>query len=226
MWRGVLVVLLVLAVLLVALGLWFPRALARRRLAAIIDAGDVKALLRVWHRSAGRMADPGTALPLLVATAYASFGWVDEARRARSYIAPGAELGPSREQLEFVDVLLEVYEGDRHEAVRRAEALVARAVPEGGGAFVRRVRALRRGLLAIARAFAHEAGSEDAAALVAMRAPVPILTWPLRYAEAIVAIDAGDRVRAAALLSLAPRWPDNSVFHTFHRELSAIVRAA
>jgi hypothetical protein len=225
-WRGVVVVLLVLAVLLAALGLWFPRALARRRLAAIIDAGDVKALLRVWHRSAGRMAEPETALPLLVATAYVSFGWVDDARRARAYLPAGAELGPSREQLEFVDVLLEVYEGDRHEAVRRAEALVARAAPEGGGAFVRRVRSLRRGLLAIARAFAHEASAEDAAALVALRAPVPILTWPLRYAEAIVAIDRGDEARAAALLRLAPRWPEHSVFHTFHRELAAIVRAA
>jgi hypothetical protein len=226
MWRGVLVVLLVIAVLLVALGLWFPRALARRRLAALIDAGDVKALLRVWHRSAARVADPGTALPLLVATAYASFGWVDEARSARGYILPGDELGPSREQIEFVDVLLEVYEGDRRAAVRRAEALVARDVPNGGGAFVRRVRSLRRGLLAIARAFAHEASADDAAALVAMRTPVPILTWPLRYAEAIVAIDRGDLLRADALLSLAPRWPENSVFHTFHRELSAIVRAA
>ena len=226
MLRGVFVVLVALAALLLGVGLWFPRALARRRLEAIIEAGDVMGLLRVWHRSAGRTADPATALPLLVATAYAAFGWVDEARHARGYILDGAELGPSREQLEFVDVLLEVYEGDRPAAVRRAEALLERGVPSGGAAFVRRVRSLRRGLLAIARAFAHEANAEDAVALVSMQVPVPILTWPLRYAEAIAAIDRGDQACAAALLSRAPRWPENSVFHTFHRELAAIVRAA
>jgi hypothetical protein len=208
---------LVVAALAAALPRWF----ARRRLHAIIASGDVRSLLRSWYRSAASLANPEVAIPLMIATAYASFGWVAEARRARSAIRGGAE--PSREQLEFVDVLLEVYEGDREAAVRRAEALLDRDVPEGDGAFERRVRALRRGLVAIARAFAHRATEEDARALVAMREPVPILTWPLRYAEAVVAIDAGDRARAEAVLRAAPAWPENSVFREFHAELDALV---
>jgi hypothetical protein len=213
---------LVIAAVVASLPRWF----ARRRLRAIIASGDVRSLLRAWFRSAATLANPEVAIPLMVATAYASFGWVEEARRARAAITGGAGgAGPSREQLEFVDVLLEVYEGDREAAVRRAEALVDRTVPEGDGAFAGRVRSLRRGLLAIARAFAHRATDEDARALVAMREPVPILTWPLRYAEAVVALDAGDRSRAEAVLRAAPAWPENSVFRAFHAELEALVGA-
>jgi hypothetical protein len=208
---------------LAALAAALPRWFARRRLRAIIATGDVRSLLRAWYRSAASLANPEVAIPLMIATAYASFGWVEEARRARAAITGGA--GSSREQLEFVDVLLEVYEGDREAAVRRAEALLDRGLPEGDGAFTRRVRSLRRGLVAIARAFAHRATDEDVRALVAMRDPVPILTWPLRYAEAVVAIDAGDRARAEAVLRAAPAWPANSVFRAFHAELEALVGA-
>jgi hypothetical protein len=209
------------SIALFALAASLPRWFARRRLREIIASGDVRGLLRAWYRSAASLANPEVAIPLMIATAYASFGWVEEARRAREAIKGGG--GESREQLEFVDVLLEVYEGDRDAAVRRAEALLERQLPPGGGAFATRVRALRRGLLAIARAFAHRATDDDVRALVAMREPVPILTWPLRYAEAVVAIDAGDRARAEAVLKAAPRWPENSVFRTFHAELEALV---
>lgn len=206
---------------LVALVSSLPRWFARRRLLEIIASGDVRGLLRAWYRSAASLANPEVALPLMIATAYASFGWVEEARRAREAVK--GERGDSREQLEFVDVLLEVYEGDREAAVRRAEALLERQLPEADGAFATRVRSLRRGLVAIARAFAHRATDDDVRALVAMREPVPILTWPLRYAEAVVAIDAGDRARAEEVLRIAPRWPENSVFRAFHAELEALV---
>ncbi len=223
--RAALVVAAACALVGVALAALLPRWLARRRLHAIIEAGDVRELLRAWYRSAAGLANPETTIPLMIATAYASFGWVDEARRAREAIRPGAALGSSREQVEFVDVLLQVYDGDREEAVRRAEALLERVVPDGDSVLDRRATAFRRGLVAVARAFAHRATTDDAAALVAMREPVPILTWPLRYAEAVVALDAGDGARAARLLEQAPKWPESSVFATFHRELAGLVRA-
>ena len=211
--------LLIIPILLGIAANVYPRWKARERLHEIIDRGDVRALLRAWRGSVPTMTHAETAIPLMIATAYAAFGWVDEARRARAHIIPGLAHEVSREQLEFIDVLLEVYEGDRDAARHRAESLAKMPVESGGRAASARVLAVRRGLLAITRAFVHQATAEDARALIDVRIPVPILIWPLRYAEAIVAVDGGNLDLARTLLASAPAWPENSVFCTFHREL-------
>ncbi len=225
-WLGLVNLWLLLVPLALALlALIGPRWVARRRLASIMAKGDVRALLRAWRGSVTGLSYPEAAIPLMIATAYASFGWVDEARRARAHVVAGPALEASREQLEFVDVLLEIYEGDRDEALRRAELLVDRPAAVSQKRVPRRIREVRRGLLAIARAFAHRATDDDRKTLIEVRKPVPILAWPIRYAEAIVAIDSGDWARASAMLSDAPAWPENSVFCTFQRELQALVAA-
>jgi hypothetical protein len=41
----------------------------------------------------------------------------------------------------------------------------------------------------------------------------------MRYAAAVVAVDAGRIGEVRALLSGAPEWPKESAFHAYHREL-------
>ena len=225
-WLGLVSRWLLLVPAALALGaLLYPRWAARKRLDAIIASGDVRALLRAWKGTAATVPYPETSIPLMIATAYAAFGWVDEARKARAHLVAGPALTASKDQVEFVDVLLEIYEGDREAALCRAEALAA-AVPSSAATKVStRTKTVHRGLLAIARAFAHRATDDDRRFLAQARPPLPILAWPLRYAAAVAALDAGSPSRAEELLRAAPAWPENSVFRTFHRELLSVARA-
>jgi hypothetical protein len=43
----------------------------------------------------------------------------------------------------------------------------------------------------------------------------------MRYADAVIAVDAGDRARAGKLLEGAPEWPRESAFRAFDQELRA-----
>ena len=43
----------------------------------------------------------------------------------------------------------------------------------------------------------------------------------MRYAAAVIAVDAGDRVRARELIEGAPEWPKESAFRAFDEELRA-----
>jgi hypothetical protein len=43
----------------------------------------------------------------------------------------------------------------------------------------------------------------------------------MRYAGAIVALDAGHPADVSALLAGAPAWPPESAFHEYHQELLA-----
>jgi len=217
--------LLLIPALLALLAVLYPRWAERKRLDAIIASGDVRALLRAWKGTAATVAYPETSIPLMIATAYAAFGWVDEARKARAHLVEGPAFTASKDQVEFVDVLLEIYDGDREEALRRAELLASYESSSAAPKPTPRAKTIHRGLLAIARAFAHRATEDDRRVLAAARPPLPILAWPLRYAEAVAALDAGSPARAEELLRAAPAWPENSVFRTFHRELLSVARA-
>jgi hypothetical protein len=43
----------------------------------------------------------------------------------------------------------------------------------------------------------------------------------MRYAQAVIAVDAGRNDEARVLLAGAPPWPVESAFHAFHAELVA-----
>jgi hypothetical protein len=123
------------------------------------------------------------------------------------------------EQRLFVETLLDTFEGERDAAMRKAQVL--EAMPLGGGSWLarRRVAHLRRGLAALARAFAHASRAGDEQALARAAGATPLVHWAMRYAAAIVAIDGGRQARAASLLSGAPSWPEESAFHGYHLEL-------
>ena len=80
---------------------------------------------------------------------------------------------------------------------------------------------LRRGLAALARAFAHASREGDARLLGRAAGASPLVHWAMRYAAAIVAVDRGRAREVQALLSGAPAWPEESAFHAYHEELLA-----
>jgi hypothetical protein len=162
---------------------------------------------------------PETMAPIMAATAYAAYGWFDEARTSLDRAAKGPAWDAALEQRLFVETLLHTFEGERDLAIQKAEAL-EKLPTLGAGPLVRlRVRRLRRGLLAFARAFAHQATGGDAGWLRAAAKSSPLVHWAMRYAGAVLAIDAGDRSRARELLEGAPKWPQQSAFRTFDQEL-------
>jgi hypothetical protein len=80
---------------------------------------------------------------------------------------------------------------------------------------------LRRGLAAMARAFAHTSRDDDARVLSRAASASPLVHWAMRYAGAIVALDTGHPSAVPALLAGAPAWPAESAFHEYHQELLA-----
>ena len=120
----------------------------------------------------------------------------------------------------MVEALLDTFEGARAEAVEKGEALLELPLPPGARLTRRKITVLRKGVLALARAFAHVARADDEVALRRAGRSSPLVFWPRRYAEAIVNIDRGDRARASSLLEGAPDWPKESVFRAYHDELA------
>jgi hypothetical protein len=94
-------------------------------------------------------------------------------------------------------------------------------MPQSGPVTRKRVALVRRGVAAMARAFAHVGTDEDGRVLVRAASASPLVHWAMRYAAAIVAVDRGRGAEARALLRGAPEWPQESAFRGFHDELLA-----
>ncbi len=201
----------------------FPGYMARRRMRRLLLSGDVKQVLGTWAGSTHRIMFPETMAPIMAATAYAAYGWLDEARGALERAVRGPAWDAALEQRLFVEALLDTFEGSRDSAIQKAEAL-EKLPTFGAGPVVRlRIRRLRRGVLALARAFAHRAGAIDSKWLRQAATTSPLVHWAMRYADAIIAVDAGDSARAKDLIEGAPEWPRQSAFRTFDEELRARV---
>jgi hypothetical protein len=198
-----------------------PPFFARRRMRQLLVSGDVKRVLGTWEASLGQTLYPETMAPLIAATAYAAYGWVEASRRALDRAVRGPAWDAALEQRLFVETLLDTFEGERQMAMRKAEALEQMPLPRAGLLVRRKIALLRRGLSALARAFAHESRLEDAGRLRTAAQASPLIHWAMRYAGAVVAIDGGEREEARALLDGAPEWPRESAFRSFHDELTA-----
>jgi hypothetical protein len=92
-------------------------------------------------------------------------------------------------------------------------------MPSAGLLARRRIALLRRGLGALARAFAHASREGDAQLLAKAAGTSPLVHWAMRYAAAVVAVDRGRGREVRMLLSGAPEWPVQSAFHEYHTEL-------
>jgi hypothetical protein len=163
---------------------------------------------------------PETMAPLMAATAYAAYGWVDAARRALSRAVKGPAWDAALEQRLFVEALLDTFEGDRSLALAKAEALEKMPLPSAGWLARRKVQLLRAGISALARAFAHKSRLDDAKVLRAAASASPLIHWAMRYAAAVIAIDEGRKQDVPHLLAEAPPWPEESAFRAFHDELA------
>jgi hypothetical protein len=209
-----------LAPILVIAGLLLaPTIVGRWRTRRLLISGDVERVIGTWEGLIERVPNPETMAPLLRATAYASYGWIEAARVALKRAVRGPAWEAAIEQRLFVETLLDTFEGDRDGAMHKAAALAALPMPATGGFAHRRIRLLRRGLAALARAFAHASRPGDAQVLAKAAGGSPLVHWAMRYAAAIVAVDLGRGGDVPALLSGAPEWPKESAFHTYHHEL-------
>ena len=161
-----------------------------------------------------------TMAPLMVATAFAAYGWVD---RARALLA-AAERGPvwdaALEHRLFIDTLLLAFEGDHNAALDRSQRLERLAMPPAGPFIRQRIHTLRAATRALARAFAHQSEPGDRALLERAGNTSPLVFWAMRYAAAVVAIDHGEATDVPNLLANAPCWPDESIFRAFHEEIA------
>ncbi len=207
------------AVVFVAIGVVVPVWLARRRMRRLLLSGDVGGVLGSWEASLGRVTHPETMAPLMTATAYAAFGFIEGARSALERAARGPAWDAAVEQRLFVEALLDVYEGERVRAMSKAEALERLPLPRSGFWMRRKVSLLRRGIGALARAFAHASRGGDEKLLRAAARSSPLVHWAMSYGRAVVLVDAGRSEEARSLLSDAPPWPEQSAFRAFHDEL-------
>jgi hypothetical protein len=213
-----------LAVVLVVLML-VPSFLARRRVREVLRSGDVRSVLSAWSGNISKLPHPETMGPLVTAAAFASCGWVEQARTALERSVRGPAWDAALEHRLFVETLLDAFEGDREGALTKASRLSSLPMPPAGPFMLGRVRVLRDALAAFARAFAHTSSRADIDLLERASRKSPLVHWAMRYAAAVVAIDHGDPGHARKLLQTAPEWPEGSAFRSFHNELSAILAA-
>ena len=208
-----------LVVLLVMIGFGVPALLSRRRMRRLLISGDVPRILGTWQGSLSRVTYPETMAPLMTATAYAAYGFIDAARTSLSRAARGPAWEAAVEQRLFVEALLDVYEGERTAAIDKAAELEKLPLPPAGYWMRRKIALLRRGIAAMARAFAHESRAEDEQVLNRVGRSSPLVHWAMRYARAVFLVDKGRKNEALELLASAPPWPAESVFRAFHDEL-------
>ena len=204
---------------LVVLTTFAPVMLAQRRMKRLFLSGDVHRVLESWRRSIERVMYPETMAPLMIATAYASYGWIEAARNALGRAQKGPAWDAAIEQRLFVEALLDTFEGDAASALSKADALTRLPMPVAGPLQRRRVGKLRDGVAAMVRAFQHASREGDARVLEDAATISPLVHWAMRYAGAIVAIDHGSAHAATALLANAPTWPAESAFKSFDDEL-------
>jgi hypothetical protein len=195
------------------------RWIARRRLRKVLLSGDVRTVLERWSPSLERIPNPATMAPLMTATAFAAYGWVEKARAAMASAERGPAWDAALEHRLFLDALLLAFEGDRDGALEQAERLGRLPLPPASEALRDRVRTLRIAVGALARAFAHRSHPGDRELLEQASESSPLVFWAMRYAAAVAAIDQGDAARARLLLSGAPSWPAESTFRAFHDEI-------
>jgi hypothetical protein len=211
--------LLVIGTVLV--GLFFVRVLvARRRARRMLRSGDVERVLASWSASIARAPHPETMAPLLVATAYASYGWIERARQALRLAARGPAWDAALEQRLFVETLLDTFEGDGEAALAKAALIEQMPIPDAGPFARSKVLALRRGVGALVRAFTHRSAPGDLVLLDRAARAAPLAHWAMRYAAAIVAIDHGEPEGARERLHDAPEWAEESAFRSFHDEIA------
>lgn len=196
-----------------------PAVLARRRMRRVLKSGDVHGVLRAWQQAMDRVPHAETMAPLMIATAYASNGWLDAAHMALTRAVKGPAWDAAREQRLFIETLLCTFEGEQQAAFEKAAEMQALPLPSSGMFLRRRITQLRQGVMALVRAFAHQGEVADEKRLARAAAVSPIVHWAMRYAEAIVAVDHGARDRARELIASAPTWPEQSAFASFHAEL-------
>jgi hypothetical protein len=200
-----------------------PGYVARRRVRDVLRSGDVHLVLTAWSGNIAKLPYPETMGPLITAAAFASCGWVDQARTALGRSVRGPAWDAALEYRLFVETLLDAFEGDREGALTKATRLSALPMPLTGPFDQGKVRVLRDALGAFARAFAHVSTPKDVQVLVRASKKSPLIHWAMRYAAAVVAVDHGDLAHAKKLLETAPMWPEGSAFHSFHQELSGII---
>ena len=206
-------------VVLVVIGFVVPSWLARRRMKRLLISGDIARILGTWEKALDRVTHPETMAPLMTATAYAAYGFIDHARNALSRAARGPAWDAAVEQRLFVEALLDVYEGERTRAMTKADELEQLPIPSAGFWMRRKIARLRRGVGAMARAFAHESRSGDEQVLTTAADSSPLVHWAMRYARAVYLVDKGRKDEARTLLDGAPEWPQESAFRAFHDEL-------
>src|SRR5690242_2887096 len=106
---------LAVVVVLAAAAFIVPAWLARRRMRRLLMQGDIGRVLGLWQSR--RVSHPETMAPLVTATAYAAYGFIDQARSALARAAKGPAWEAAVEQRLFVETLLDTYEGDRSLAI-------------------------------------------------------------------------------------------------------------
>jgi hypothetical protein len=206
---------------LASLVVLIPPFLARRRFRNLLLSGDAERIVAVWREAAAHESHDESTVRLIAATAFAAYGWVQEARTQLHRLRPGSSTDATAEHRMFVETLLEAFDGDRDHAVQMAEAIVALPVPPVGRKLRDQVLLLRGSVGALARAFAHHSKPGDFELLEFVSRSSPLVSWAMRYAAAIVALDQGQPSRAQAMLLNAPAWPPQSAFRAFHDELVA-----
>lgn len=206
-------------VLLVLIGFGVPALLSRRRMRRLLISGDVARILGTWQGSLRRVTYPETMAPLMTATAYAAYGFIDAARTSLSRAARGPAWEAAVEQRLFVEALLDVYEGERGSAMTKANELEQLPLPPASFWMRRKIALLRRGIAAMARAFAHESRASDEKVLSRAARSSPLVHWAMRYARAVFLVDNGRKDEALELIASAPEWPAESAFQAFHAEL-------
>lgn len=201
-----------------ALVLFLPQVLARRKLRRVLRSGDVDAVLHAWEASVDRMPHPETMAPLITATALAACGRAERARKMLERARRGPVWEAAIEQRLVLDTLLAVFDGEPEHAITSASILERLPLPPSP--FLRgRVASLRSAMAAFARAFAHRSGRSDLATLKSASRRNPLVYWAMRYAAAVASIDLGNPQEARRLLSGAPAWPGDSVFASFHAQI-------
>ena len=200
-----------------------PGYLARRRVRDVLRSGDVQSVLTAWAGNIAKLPYRETMEPLVTAAAFASCGWVEQARTALGRSARGPAWDAALEHRLFVETLLDAFEGDRAGALAKAERLATLPLPFAGNLFLGRVRVLRDALAAFARAFAHVGTPGDVALLERASKKSPLVHWAMLYAAAVVSIDLGHLSHAKKLLATAPPWPEGSAFYAFHEELTDLI---
>jgi hypothetical protein len=207
------------AVLASAVAVVIGRFVARRRVRRLLRSGDVDSILERWSGTLDRIPHPSTMAPLMIATAFAAYGWVERARAALANAERGPAWDAAIEHRLFLDALLLTFEGDRDGALERAARLARLPLPPSSPALRGRVSMLRRAVAALARAFAHQSEPGDRMLLERAGNASPLVFWAMRYGAAVLAIDEGDIARVRDLLSKAPDWPTESAFRAFHDEI-------